>query len=378
MKFMFSKRYAIAANVVTVTLLASCGGNAVDLGNAGPDVSAETWSNRALASHEVETLYSGSGRVIRMQVDEQRLYALFRAVRGEIDLRTCLLDACASTQQVLFRLSSEQTNATKTQLLLDRDELFFAGATEKDGERLTIWSCPAAHCSEAVRTLATETTISSSLTVSADHLFWLDGGLGPQRVTRISRSASDAPVYLATLERQMPPNHERTRYDQLVLHGQFLYMRSPKGHVIRMPVEGGAEQLVYDDPAGISQIAVTDQGVFIASDRLSGELYQCPLEGCGAMARVLAARQAYPWAVLADGSKTYWMNRGTKGTQGGLGSVLACTTATCEGPQTLANQLTFDIEMTEAASNSTALFWTANQPLVYSNDHLADLMRLAK
>ena len=176
----------------------------------------------------------------------------------------------------------------------------------------------------------------------------------------------------------MPPNQERTRYDQLVLNGEFLYMRSPKGHVIRMPVEGGAEQLVYDDPAGIGQIAVTDQGVFIASDRLSGELYQCSLDGCGAMARVLAGHQPYPWAVLADGSKTYWMNRGTKGTQGGLGSVVACTTADCGAPQTLANQLTFDIEMAEAASNSTALFWTVNQPLVSSYGHFADLMRLAK
>ena len=174
MKSMSSKRYSVGATFVTVTLLASCGGSAVDLGNDAP---VENWSDHAPAGPDVETLYSGSGTIIRLQVDEQRLYALFRAVTGEIDLRTCALDTCASTQQVLFRLSSEHS-ITKAQLLLDRDELFFAGETEPDGERLTIWSCPAAHCSDARRTVAAETSITSSLAVSADHLYWLDGAVG--------------------------------------------------------------------------------------------------------------------------------------------------------------------------------------------------------
>jgi hypothetical protein len=148
------------------------------------------------------------------------------------------------------------------------------------------------------------------------------------------------------------------------VHGAYIYALSgttypamaTSGNITRVPIDGGAHEVIANLTETVGGLAVDDTYVYwtqsdlitpTSSGGLIGEVMRMPLAG-GAM-QTLAHNQVYPGAISVDSGDVYWLNTGSEGgddfcssSDGTLMKLAAGTTT----PVTLATQLQGAIDLT--------------------------------
>lgn len=341
-------------------LLLACSGT-VDAGDR------ERWSESIDPAQlsSPQTLYEGSASILAYTVDDSRIYALVDDYaliddtrRTVLRLVSCLFQQCAQSLTKLAEVPTPPGFLQPTSLHLSNGELFWIQPQMSNpGAQTvlqTVLSCSSSGCPNGARDVGAHPSLISAahypagatIAVDADYIYWWQ----EQSVMRCSRVECQSPMAVA----ENVLGH--TTSSSVLEYGSYLYLSSSE-EIARVRKDGseGVEVLTRSD-SHIGSAGVGPKGLFFPSSVLTGGIWRCPMEGCGAGPESIVGGQRWPSALQLDDADVFWA--GSEARAPYALALARCPQSGCEEAQVLASNLRLSGRaLTTFVMNREYLFW---------------------
>ena len=278
----------------TALALTACGGEA----NLGEDAAGEVWSNATpgAAPDTLAILYRGERSVQTFTVHEGTLYALLGTRDGEepsFELIACSIDDCADQRRVLWRGRSWTDSFGS--LVVEPPEIFWVDNADHE-----VVGCRIDDCEKGPRSLGSALW-PMQIDADPDFVYWLDE---QQRLVRCphggcgTRDASEP----------IDPNAIPSSGQVMEFVDSVYRSRDRSRKIARVDKAGAPEELLYESVLPLSSFDVSANGVYFATNVLTGEVIRCPLSGACGAGEVLASGQGWPTVVRVASGAVFWFS----------------------------------------------------------------------
>lgn len=281
-----------ASLLISACLAFGCGGDAVDVGHS----QNRGWSDAPVEDASAttpQTIYESERTILGFTLDDNTLYALINH-DDTFELVSCQLERCRSDRKVLFRGPYlDESGFRLTPLVLSDGWLYWI--TAADGVN-GIAACPITGCAQ-LRFIPT--AIYGPMAADNDGgIYWVDHEQSSlMRITPDMEAPEPVRGFVTELGETMG----------VAAHGDYVYVTEHAQTISRFRKDGtGILEPIATDEMLIA-FTITADGIYYASQLLTGRVVHCPLAGCATGGDTLVDNQRWPEGIQVEGNEAFWL-----------------------------------------------------------------------